>query len=151
MTIIEKDVQMLEHAELLQQAVKTVVPGVAETVLIKENGPSIELAMGIIIGITGSFSGKLVLAGLETTFQGISEMMYGMRLDGMMLESFAGEIGNMIGGHFSIELSKNNVPIDITAPTILQGSARISGYRSGILIKTLLMNNSQIEVYFLHD
>lgn len=151
MTIIAKDVLLLEHAQLLQQAVKTVIPGVAETVLTEEGETSIELAMGVIIGITGGFGGKLVLSGLESMFQEISELMYGMKLEGAMLESFAGEIGNMIGGHFSIELSKNNVPIDITSPTILQGSARISGFQTGVRIQTLLMNSSQIEVYFLQD
>nr|WP_251027627.1 chemotaxis protein CheX [Bacillus sp. ISL-41] len=107
--------------------------------------------MGVIIGLTGDIKGKLVLSGVEDTFQGISEMMYGMRLEGAMLESFTGELGNMIGGNFSIMLSKINVSTDITAPTIIQGNARISGYRSGVLIKTLLQNNHQVEFYYLHE
>jgi chemotaxis protein CheX len=150
-TIVVDDVQVLQFAPMLVDAVKSVIPGVTDTVLRKQNETSIDIEMGVIIGLTGSFSGKLVLTGLESTFQGISEMMYGMILEGAMLESFAGEIGNMIGGHFSIGLSKYNVPIDITAPMILQGNARISGYRAGSRVQALFINNSQLEIYFLQD
>jgi chemotaxis protein CheX len=150
-TIVEKDLILLQHVQILEQAVKMVIPGVADTQLREVDEPGIELEIGIIIGITGSLRGKLVLSGLDTAFQGIGEMMYGMKLDGPMLESFAGELGNMIGGNFSIELSKFNVPIDITAPTILHGNTRISGYRSAMQIRTILMNDSNFEVYLLLD
>lgn len=151
MTIIEKDLLLLEHARILEQAVKAVLPGVLSTEIREENESAVEIKMGVIIGLTGNIKGKLILSGVEATFQGISEMMYGMRLDGLMLESFTGELGNMIGGNFSIGLSQINVKIDITAPTILQGNARISGYRSGVMIKTFLQNTSQVDLYFLHD
>ncbi|MBT2641702.1 chemotaxis protein CheX [Bacillus sp. ISL-41] len=151
MTIDVRTLHLLEHAQRLEEAVRAVLPSVTNTEIREKNELAVEIHMGVIIGLTGDIKGKLVLSGVEDTFQGISEMMYGMRLEGAMLESFTGELGNMIGGNFSIMLSKINVSTDITAPTIIQGNARISGYRSGVLIKTLLQNNHQVEFYYLHE
>lgn len=136
---------------MLEEAVKAVLPGVAKTEIREEKELAVEIEKGVLIGLTGTMTGKLILNGLEATFQGISELMYGMRLEGPMLESFTGELGNMIGGNFSIGLSKINIPIDIATPTILQANTRISGYSSGVMIKTLLQNNQQVELYYFHD
>lgn len=151
MTIDERTLHLLEHAQMLEEAVRAVLPGVANTELREEKELAVDIEMGVIIGLTGTLNGKLVLNGMEATFQGISELMYGMKLEGPMLESFTGELGNMISGNFSIGLSQMNIPVDITAPAILQGNTRISGYSSGVVIKTFLQNNHQVEFYYLHD
>ena len=50
----------------------------------------------MLIGITGDVKGLLVLEGNEIVFGGIGEAMFGMPLEGEMLGSFSGELGNMI-------------------------------------------------------
>lgn len=107
--IVEKDFVLLEQSQLLKKAVLAVLPGVVSTEIREENESAVEIKMGVIIGIIGNIKGKLILSGLESAFQGISELMYCMRLDGPMLESFTGELGNMIGGNFSIGLSQINI------------------------------------------
>jgi len=43
---------------------------------------AVEIEEGAIIGLTGNLNGKLVLKGLEATFQWISELLYGMKPEG---------------------------------------------------------------------
>lgn len=151
MTIIEKELMLVDRGRLLGQAVMSVIPGVIETATKEVIEAAVEIEMGVIIGFTGEIKGKLILSGMESTFQGISEMMYGMRLEGAMLESFTGELGNMISGNFSNELSKTSVQTDICAPTILNGHSRLSGFNIGVQIHITLQNSEQFQLYFLQD
>lgn len=151
MAIDERTLHLIEHAQMLEKAVRAVLPGVVNTEIREEDELAVDIEMCAVIGLTGTLNGKLVLKGMEDTFQGISELMYGMKLEGPMLQSFTGELANMIGGNLSIGLSQMNIPVDITAPTILQGNTRISVYRSGVVIKTLLQNNQLVEFYYFHD
>ncbi|WP_078543837.1 chemotaxis protein CheX [Litchfieldia alkalitelluris] len=86
--------------------------------------PSIESAIPIDLGVsvhfTGDMKGLLFLKGEKDTFSSIAEMLYGMRLDGEMLTSFTGEVGNMIAGTLSTNLTKLSLKTDITSPELFQ-------------------------------
>ena len=60
--------------------------------------PYTQHCIGVLIGMTGDVRGRLIIDGNEHTFGKIGEGMFGMVVEGEMLESFAGELGNMIAG-----------------------------------------------------
>jgi chemotaxis protein CheX len=110
-------------ADLLQEAIQaasTVIPlpYTAEPPSIVD-APLIQPEMGVLIGITGHIRGRLLLESTTPVFNAIGNGMFGMPLEGEMLESFAGELGNMIGGTISTGVSAKGISIDITPPTVL--------------------------------
>ncbi len=115
------------------QSVKSVLP-----MQVTINPPSLfqervlQLTMSVLIGMTGDIKGRLVIDGSPQTFSYIGEMMYGMKLEGEMLESFTGELGNMIAGNLATNASQNELIMDITTPTVLVGEAKLSGYNQAI-------------------
>ena len=58
----------------------------------------------------------------------IGEGMFGMPLQEEMLESFAGELGNMLAGNMSTSISQKGFIIDITPPTVIIGHSKFSGF-----------------------
>jgi chemotaxis protein CheX len=72
--------------------------------------------------------GRIIIDGEEPAFSKIGEGMFGMALEGEMLESFAGELGNMIAGNLSIYISGQGLQMDITPPTVLVGETKLYGF-----------------------
>ncbi|WAA13264.1 chemotaxis protein CheX [Fervidibacillus halotolerans] len=110
-------------------SVKTILPfpiNVTRPTLFSE--PIIQKSMGVLIGLTGDVLGRVIIVGDEELFMDMSEKMYGMKLAGDMLESFSGELGNIIVGNLITNMSKNGLNIDITPPTVLVGETKISGF-----------------------
>src|SRR5699024_5787188 len=58
----------------------------------------LHLHFGVLIGITGDVKGQLILSGEQHVFGSIGKAMFGADLEGDMLMSFSGELGNMIAG-----------------------------------------------------
>src|SRR5690625_3740628 len=110
---------------------------------------SVELQFGVLIGVLGDVKGRLILAGERTVFGSIGEVMYGMSLEGEMLTSFSGELGNMLVGGISTDIANNDLKTDITAPTILEGNTKLSGYESAIQFTVHFENIGEMEMYFL--
>ena len=54
--------------------------------------------------------------------------MYGVKLEDSMLESFVGEIGNMVAGNMATRLSENGVRVEISPPTVIVGSTKLTGF-----------------------
>ena len=46
-----------------------------------------------------------------------------------MLESFTGELGNMIAGNLCTLVGANNLEIDITPSTVIVGTSKLYGFR----------------------
>src|SRR5690625_237128 len=112
--------------------IKTVVPidsQIKKPLLLKED---FYLNFDVLIGITADMKGKLVFTGEASTFSSVGERMYGMTLEGEMLQSFSGELGNMIAGGISTNLAEHETEIMITTPTILQGDTRLWGYKQAL-------------------
>ncbi|MDP4083501.1 MAG: chemotaxis protein CheX [Bacillota bacterium] len=76
-------------------------------------------SFGVLIGMTGNINGNIIIDGNEDIFQKIGECMFGMKLEGEMLQSFAGELGNMLAGTLSTSISTHGLEMDITPPTVL--------------------------------
>lgn len=109
----------------------------------------VELQFGVLIGVLGDVKGRLILASDRSVFGSIGEVMYGMSLEGDMLTSFSGELGNMLVGGISTDIVKNNLKTDITAPTILEGNTKLSGYENAIQFTVQFENVGNMEMYFL--
>ncbi|MDX8362925.1 MULTISPECIES: chemotaxis protein CheX [Bacillaceae] len=115
--------------------VKTVVPidvTIDKPALFTQ--PLLQSSMGVLIGITGDIRGRLIIEGNPTVFGGVGEIMFGMPLEGEMLESFTGEFGNMIAGNLSTQLSQQGINIDITPPTVLVGQTKIYGFEKAFRV-----------------
>lgn len=85
-------------------------------------------AVGVLIGITGDIRGRLIIHATEETFCHIGQGMFGMPIEGELLESFAGELGNMFGGKLSSNLANLGFTMDITPPTVLVGETKLYGF-----------------------
>lgn len=130
-------------------ALKTVVPieqEISKPQLLKEK---VDLQFGVLIGITGDVKGQLVITGDKGTFASIGETMYGMPLDGEMLASFSGELGNMLAGRLSTIVAENGVHTDITSPTILEGNTHLSGYKQALKVNVRYDRFGETDIYLL--
>lgn len=111
--------------------------------------PPLTINFGVMIGFTGDLKGELVLQSDEKFFNEIGEAMFGMPLSEEMLDSFAGELGNMIAGSLSTYLAEIEIQTDITHPTVLKGNAKLSGFKRALLVKINYGESKLLEVHLL--
>ncbi|MDY0410175.1 chemotaxis protein CheX [Virgibacillus soli] len=116
----------------------------------KING-EFQISYGVLIGIVGDVNGKLVVSGSADLFAEIGQAMFGMPLEGEMLTSFSGELGNMIAGCLSTNIANNGIDINITSPTVMSGKTTISGYQQALKISTSFENMVDLDIYLLLD
>ncbi|KMY50526.1 chemotaxis protein CheX [Peribacillus loiseleuriae] len=115
------------------QAVKSIIPlnlEMSKPLLINE--PFLQQGIGVLIGMTGDVRGRLIIEGNSDAIGRIGETMFGMMLEGEMLESFAAELGNMIAGHLATQLTVDKIVMDISPPTVLVGETKIYGFKKAI-------------------
>lgn len=108
--------------------------------------PYTQHAIGVLIGMTGDVKGRVIIEGDEVTFGKIGEGMFGMFLEGEMLESFAGELGNMIAGNLSTNISQRGFEMDITPPTVLVGQTKVYGFTRAFRLPIHITNVGVIEI-----
>ncbi|MBB6453740.1 chemotaxis protein CheX [Salirhabdus euzebyi] len=130
---------------------KNVVPVVANINKPELLGKSLQITYGVLIGFTGDVRGKLILSGDTSIFGSIGETMFGMTLDGVMLTSFSGELGNMVAGGLSTNIAGKGINTDITAPTIMDGKTNLSGYEKALQVPISLDQLGDIYIYILLD
>ncbi|MDX8366506.1 chemotaxis protein CheX [Cytobacillus sp. Hm23] len=130
--------------------VKTVVPidvTIDKPALFTQ--PLLQSSMGVLIGITGDIRGRLIIEGNPTVFGGVGEIMFGMPLEGEMLESFTGEFGNMIAGNLSTQLSQKGINIDITPPTVLVGQTKIYGFEKAFRVPIQVETMGEMQIILM--
>jgi chemotaxis protein CheX len=131
-------------------ATKSVIPipyTVGEAGFVK--APILPPEIAVLVGITGDFRCRLLLVGTFSIFQKFGESMFNMMLEGEMLESFAGEIGNMIVGNLATNISKQNIYMDITPPTVLVGQTKISGFKKAQSIVLCFETGAELEIMLI--
>lgn len=131
------------------KSLKSIVPVHYEMSKPRLLGKSLELQFGVLIGVTGDVKGRLILAGPKETFGAIGESMFGMPLDGEMLSSFSGELGNMLAGGISTTIVEKDIKTDITAPTIMEGNTTLSGYENAIQVTAEFEKIGSMNIYLL--
>ncbi|MGE7601491.1 chemotaxis protein CheX [Peribacillus sp. NPDC097675] len=120
-------------------AVKSVLPfssDVQKPSFIKQ--PFEQESISVLIGMTGDVRGRLIIEGTSDCVSKIGEVMFGMPLEGEMLESFAAELGNMLAGNIATSLAKDDTIMDITPPTVLVGQTKMYGFNQAINLPVLL-------------
>jgi chemotaxis protein CheX len=105
--------------------------------------------IGVLVGITGDLSGRIVIEGDYQTFGKLGEFMFGMPLEGEMLHSFVGEIANMIAGNTSTVMSQKGCQIDITPPTVMVGHLQLYGFEQGVSVPVDIENVGAMNIIFL--
>lgn len=105
----------------------------------------------ILIGVTGDLHGRLVFDTTQQLVASVAEVMYGMQISGEMLDSFAGELANMIGGNTATKLSERGVQIDITPPTVFFGEARMAGFKRAMRIPITISDKGQVECFLIFE
>ena len=104
------------------------------------NSPSIvkepyeQKEMGVLIGLVGDLKGRIIIDGSPEIFSGIGSAMFGMPLEGAMLESFTGELGNMIAGKLCTFAGQESLDLDITPPTVMVGKTKLYGFQQAFKI-----------------
>lgn len=96
--------------------------------------------MGVLIGIIGDLKGRIIIDSTAETFSAIGATMFGMPLEGEMLESFTGELGNMIAGNICTSVASNGVQVDITPPTVIVGTTRLYGFQHAFKLPVVIEN-----------
>lgn len=150
-SVYEKSKVITELLNSTHAALQTIVPlnyQLNEPTLL---GKSLKLQFGILIGITGDIKARLLLMGVPSTFSSVALSMYGMELEGDMLVSYSGELGNMLAGSISTHIVKSGIKTDITAPTIIQGNTMLSGYESAHNMTVVFENLEELEIILLLD
>jgi len=132
-------------------SIKTVIPIQFDVKKPKLFRQDFHLYFGVLIGITGDIKGRLVFTGDPETFGSIGKVMFGSPLEGEMLASFSGELGNMIAGGLSTKIAKSGTDINITSPTIMEGDTKLSGYGQALELAVLFENTGQLNTYLLLD
>ncbi|OLN23204.1 chemotaxis protein CheX [Domibacillus antri] len=129
----DKNAVITEILNCAIESIRTVIPVEAQvgrpSLL---NGSFQHHAIGVFIGITGDLPGRLILDGSQDAFANLGTKMFGMPIEGEMVESFAGEVVNMIAGNMGSALFAKGIEIDITPPTIIVGDSKISGFTQAI-------------------
>jgi chemotaxis protein CheX len=110
---------------------------------------SLKTSMAVLIGMTGDVKGRLVIEGNPQIFSSIGELMYGMHLEGEMLESFTGELGNMIAGNLATNASQNQLVMDITPPTLIIGEIKLSEFSKAIRVPISLSSTGKLGVILM--
>ena len=94
--------------------------------------PLLQMDYGVLVGILGDLRGRLFILGESAVFAHAGLTMYGVDLEGDMLESFVGEFGNSVAGHTATRLYHQAIKIDITPPTTMQGKVKLGGFGTAI-------------------
>ncbi|MGN7385431.1 chemotaxis protein CheX [Sporosarcina sp. SAFN-015] len=103
---------------------------------------------GIMIETIGDLKGQLAIIGNHDAFNSIAQRMYGLALDGDMLDSFCCELTNMIGGAFATILDVSNIHMDISAPRIIKKDTIFSDTASAIQFRCILENGSLLSICY---
>ncbi len=111
--------------------------------------PLIQADLGVLIGMTGDMTGRLVIEGTHQSIGSIGEKMFGMPVEGEMLESFTGELANMIAGNLATVVSQKEVSIDITPPTVIVGSTKLYGFEKAFRVPVELSDQDSLQLILM--
>ncbi|WP_335869659.1 chemotaxis protein CheX [Bacillus sp. 2205SS5-2] len=132
------------------EAIKAVIPMVLnmETPSLLQQ-PLYQHSIGVLIGMTGDVRGRVIIESNEETLSGIGTVMFGMPLEGEMLESFAGELGNMIAGNLSTNVAQKGYTTDITPPTVIVGKSKMYGFERAVRLPIQIENAGSLDIILM--
>ena len=113
--------------------------------------PYIQQEIGVLIGIVGHIKGRIIIDGSPQAFGSIGATMFGMPLEGEMLESFTGELGNMIAGNLCTIVAQEGLELDITPPTVMVGNTKLYGFQKIFRLPTKIDGVGEITILLTID
>ena len=113
--------------------------------------PFVQQEMGVLIGIIGDVKGRIIIDGAPATFGAIGSSMFGMPLEGEMLESFTGEFGNMIAGNLCTNVGQSGIELDITPPTVMVGNTKLYGFQKAFRLPAEIDSVGSISILLTLD
>jgi len=131
-------------------AIKTVIPvetEISEPSVIVE--PFEHSSIGVLIGVTGDVLGRLFIEMDRTAIHRLGEFMFNMPLSDELLESFAAELGNMVAGNLSTQLSNKNIDMEITPPTVISGESLMYGFDKAINLSFQLKDIGKLTIILM--
>ena len=113
--------------------------------------PYIQMEMGVLIGLVGDIKGRVIIDSTSSIFSTIGEKMFGMELQGDMLESFTGELGNMFAGNLCTQIGLESLNVDITPPTVMVGNTKLFGFNRAFKLPAILTDIGTLHILFTID
>lgn len=107
--------------------------------------------MGVLIGLIGDLKGRIIIDASPQVFGAIGSSMFGMPLEGVMLESFTGEFGNMIAGNLCTFAGQHQLELDITPPTVMVGHTKLYGFQQAFKIPATIEGVGEIYILYTID
>ncbi len=90
--------------------------------------------LGIAIRFENPIGIEMIMDGERRMFSKMSEMIFGMPMEGEMLDSCAQEFVNIIAGGTTTLLSNRGITADITPPSLLNASTSVEGCKGGLAL-----------------
>ena len=115
------------------------------------NEPYEQTEMGVLIGLIGDLKGRIIIDGTPESFSAIGSAMFGMPLEGAMLESFTGELGNMIAGNLCTYTVQYDLELDITPPTVMVGHTKLYGFQQAFKIPATIEGVGEFVILYTID
>ncbi|ATP39691.1 chemotaxis protein CheX [Solibacillus sp. R5-41] len=133
-------------------SLKTIIPmniDVKSPSIITE--PYTQQEMGVLIGLIGDLKGRIIIDSTPEIFGAVGSSMFGMPLDGAMLESFTGELGNMIAGNLCTYAGQYELELDITPPTVMVGNTKLYGFQQAFNLPATIDGAGDISILYTID
>ena len=105
--------------------------------------------LSVAVDMIGEVRGRLIIEGNETVFSSIGQLMFGMRLEGEMLQSFTCELGNMIAGNLATQVSQMRISMDITPPTVLIGQMDAGNFANAIAVPVNIEQQGKLNIILI--
>lgn len=107
--------------------------------------------MGVLVGMIGDIKGRIVIDSTPQTFSSIGTAMFGMPIEGEMLESFTGELGNMISGNLCTFAAQSGIELDITPPTVMVGRTKMYGFQHAFKLPVHIKDTGEMTIIITID
>ena len=107
--------------------------------------------LSVLIGLIGAVKGRLIIDTTSDVIGSIGQSMFGMMIEGEMIESFTGELGNMIAGNLCTALEKDDYIIDISTPTVMRGETKFYGFKHAFKLPVRFEDETMLNVILTVD
>lgn len=107
--------------------------------------------ISVLIGLVGGIKGRLILETTTDVIGQIGQAIFGMSIEGEMIESFTGELGNMVAGNLCTLLEKDGLVLDISPPTVMTGVTKFYGFIQAFKLPVRLEDGSILNVLLTID
>lgn len=147
---LSKNVQQILNATI--SSLTTVIP-----IKTKILAPSLstqpyeQKELSVLIGLVGDVKGRLIIDTSTEIVNVIGQAMFGMNIEGEMIESFTGELGNMVAGTLCTTLEQESLHLDISPPTVMTGLTKISGFQQAFKLPVQMEDGAMMHILLTID